>query len=283
MRPHSLKTRSISLPVVGIGRNNNKVNIPPTICNADEEDTDKLQEFKQLVKCLNVPSSVDEYFYMKWLRARSYDLEKAKEMLSNHLQWRESCTYLDNIMNFIAPEDVLQECRWKKLGLDEHGRPIYCFLAGRVDVKGLLDRGQKDNVYRYIHKLLETLQTEMDTQRRLTGYGKAIALIDLTGFTFAKAMSLDLIQFCLYFCKVFEANYPEALYRAYVLNANWFFTSVFNAIKPCLSYETVTKIQIHGYDQAKYLKALLETVPIELIPEEFGGSGESIEYFEESP
>ena len=63
--------------------------------------------------------------------------------------------------------------------------------------------------------------------------------------------------------------YPERLGKLYLINAPWGFSSVFSVIKGFLDPVTVNKIHVLG---SGYQKELLEQVPKENLPEQFGGS-----------
>lgn len=63
--------------------------------------------------------------------------------------------------------------------------------------------------------------------------------------------------------------YPERLGKLYLINAPWGFSSVFNVVKGFLDPVTVNKIHVLG---SGYKKDLLAQVPVENLPEEFGGT-----------
>jgi CRAL/TRIO domain len=65
--------------------------------------------------------------------------------------------------------------------------------------------------------------------------------------------------------------YPERLGKLYLINAPWGFSGAFNFVKGFLDPVTVEKIHILGSD---YLPKLLEQVPKENLPKQFGGECE---------
>ena len=65
--------------------------------------------------------------------------------------------------------------------------------------------------------------------------------------------------------------YPERLGKLYLINAPWGFSSVFSVVKGFLDPVTVQKIHVLG---AGYEGELLEQVPAENLPKEFGGTCE---------
>lgn len=65
--------------------------------------------------------------------------------------------------------------------------------------------------------------------------------------------------------------YPERLGKLYLINAPWGFSTVFSVVKGFLDPVTVAKIHILG---STYQAKLLEQVPKESLPKEFGGECE---------
>lgn len=63
--------------------------------------------------------------------------------------------------------------------------------------------------------------------------------------------------------------YPESMGKFYIINAPMLFSTVWSFVKPWLDEVTVAKIAILG---SSYKSALLEQVPAENLPAEFGGS-----------
>jgi hypothetical protein len=65
--------------------------------------------------------------------------------------------------------------------------------------------------------------------------------------------------------------YPERLGKLYIINAPWGFSGVWTVVRAWLDPVTVAKIHILG---SNYQKELLDQVPIENLPIEFGGTCE---------
>lgn len=71
--------------------------------------------------------------------------------------------------------------------------------------------------------------------------------------------------------EISQNYYPERLGKLYLINAPWGFSSVFSVVKGFLDPVTVQKIHVLG---SGYEKELLEQVPKENLPKEFGGTCE---------
>ncbi|XP_069134410.1 SEC14-like protein 3 [Argopecten irradians] len=94
-----------------------------------------LQTFKDNVKDLLKPSH-DDYYLLRWLRARNFDLKKSEEMLRNHASWRKK-TGADTILeSFKIPEIIDKYLTGGHCGFDKEGNPIWIDPFGRIDIKG---------------------------------------------------------------------------------------------------------------------------------------------------
>lgn len=54
-----------------------------------EEQTDALTQFRHLVSTLTEDPRYDDYYLLRFLRAREFDLKKTAEMFTEFLRWRE--------------------------------------------------------------------------------------------------------------------------------------------------------------------------------------------------
>lgn len=68
---------------------------------------------------------------------------------------------------------------------------------------------------------------------------------------------------------VSQDHYPERLGKLYIINAPWGFSSVFSVVKGFLDPVTVNKIHVLG---SGYKKELAGQIPVENLPEMFGGT-----------
>lgn len=65
-----------------------------------------------------------------------------------------------------------------------------------------------------------------------------------------------------------QDRYPESMGKFYIINAPWGFSTIWSFIKPWLDEVTVSKIDIIG---STYAEKLLQQIPAENLPKEFGG------------
>ena len=75
-----------------------------------EEQNAALQQFKGYIRDNNLTSdpTYDEYYLLRFLRARKFDMDKTKLMFNNFLTWRQD-NDVDNILEVrtvLKPEEI---------------------------------------------------------------------------------------------------------------------------------------------------------------------------------
>lgn len=95
------------------------------------------------------------------------------------------------------------------------------------------------------------------------------SIMDLKGVGISKVSSV--YGYVKSASAILQNYYPERLGKLYLINAPWGFSGAFNFVKGFLDPVTVQKIHILGTD---YLPKLLEQVPKENLPKQFGGDCE---------
>lgn len=65
-----------------------------------------------------------------------------------------------------------------------------------------------------------------------------------------------------------QAHYPERTYKIIIINAPWWFKTVYYVVSPFIDSRTRKKIHVHGKGYAKYL---LEEISEDCLPISYGG------------
>jgi hypothetical protein len=218
-----------------------------------------------------VEGRMDDAMLLRFLRARKFDLPKAKLMLLDAEEWRVKFGVEDIVKNFDFKEkaevDKYYPCYYHKT--DKEGRPVYIEQLGKLDVKALYnittpERQLQSLVYEY-----EKFLTD-----RLPACSKAVGhpvetsctILDLNGVSLANFYKVK--DYVSKASSVGQDRYPETMGKFYIINAPWAFSAVWTVIKPWLDEVTVKKIDILG---SGYKEKLLEQIPKESLPKEFGG------------
>jgi len=218
-----------------------------------------------------VEERMDDATLLRFLRARKFDVVKAKEMLISAEKWREEFG-VENIMKEFDFKEKAQvdkfypQCYHK---MDKDGRPIYIERLGLLDIKQLYaittpERQIERLVYEY-----EKFITE-----RLPACAKAVGHPVETSCTILDLDNVSLSNFyrvkdyVMQTASIGQDRYPESMGKFYIINAPWAFSAVWSMIKPWLDEVTVSKIQILG---GGYKTALLQQITPENLPAIFGG------------
>uniref|UniRef100_A0A2K6K7T0 SEC14 like lipid binding 2 n=1 Tax=Rhinopithecus bieti TaxID=61621 RepID=A0A2K6K7T0_RHIBE len=183
----------------------------------------------------------DDYFLLRWLRARSFDLQKSEAMLRKHMEFRKQKD-IDNIISWQPPEVIQQ------------------YLSG----------ASKQDLLRTKMRECELLLQEC--ARQTTKLGKKVETItiiyDCEGLGLKHLWKPAVEAYGEFLC-MFEENYPETLKRLFVVKAPKLFPVAYNLIKPFLSEDTRKKIMVLG---ANWKEVLLKHISPDQVPVEYGGT-----------
>uniref|UniRef100_A0A8C0F1Z8 SEC14-like protein 2 n=1 Tax=Bubo bubo TaxID=30461 RepID=A0A8C0F1Z8_BUBBB len=199
---------------------------------------------KNLQDVLPSLPSQDDYFLLKWLRARSFDLPKSEAMLRKHVEVRKHMD-ADNIIAWEAPEVIKKYMSGGMCGYDREGSPIWYEIIGPLDAKGLLFSASKQDLLKNKFRDCEVLRHQCEQQ--------------------SQKVDLPVLQLL----SMFEENYPESLKRLFIVKAPKIFPVAYNLVKHFLSEDTRKKVVVLGSNWKEVLQRYIDP---EQIPVEYGGT-----------
>ncbi|KAB1255630.1 SEC14-like protein 4 [Camelus dromedarius] len=211
----------------------------------------------------------DDYFLLRWLRARNFDLQKSEDMVRKHMEFRKQQD-LDNILSW-QPSEVIQLYDSGGLcGYDYEGCPVWFDIIGTLDPKGLLLSATKQELIRKRIRVCEMLLQQCDLQSQKLGRKIEMVLMvfDLEGLSL-KHLWKPAVEVYQQFFAMLEANYPETLKNLIVVRAPKLFPVAFNLVKSFMSEDTRRKIVILGGDWKQELPKFISP---DQLPVEFGGT-----------
>ncbi|NXH98351.1 S14L2 protein, partial [Pachycephala philippinensis] len=157
--------------------------------------------------------SQDDYFLLKWLRARSFDLPKAEAMLRK-------------VRGAPCPPVLLQVIRKYMsgglCGYDREGSPVWYEIIGPLDAKGLLFSASKQDLLKNKFRDCEVLRHECEQQTEKLG--KKIEMVMMVydceglGLKHLWKPAVDTYGEIL---AMFEENYPESLKRLFIVKGEF--------------------------------------------------------------
>ncbi|EDV21365.1 uncharacterized protein TRIADDRAFT_60316 [Trichoplax adhaerens] len=191
--------------------------------NLSTYQQETLNKFRQNVENILTQEELeDDYYMLRWLRARDFDLQKTEQMLRKHCRFRKEWK-IDRVL----AEDSIPEI-WKKyfpgnyVGYNKDKGPLYLFCTGRFDLKGIYHSLRPEELTKYSLSIAEE-GTKL-CQEQSQKHGKRIEGVtiiqDMSGFTVSNFYKPAVVHFAKVL-GMFEDNYPEFMKDVFVVNGNY--------------------------------------------------------------
>uniref|UniRef100_A0A8I6G5V9 SEC14-like lipid binding 2 n=1 Tax=Rattus norvegicus TaxID=10116 RepID=A0A8I6G5V9_RAT len=213
----------------------------------------------------------DDYFLLRWLRARSFDLQKSEAMLRKHVEFRKQKD-IDKIISWQPPEVIQQYLSGGRCGYDLDGCPVWYDIIGPLDAKGLLFSASKQDLLRTKMRDCELLLQECTHQTAKLGKKiETITMIyDCEGLGL-KHLWKPAVEAYGEFLTMFEENYPETLKRLFVVKAG----PVLSASSGLtIRYKVLPSDTFLSFPllPANWKEVLLKHISPDQLPVEYGGT-----------
>jgi len=218
-----------------------------------------------------VEERMDDATLLRFLRARKFDVAKAKEMLVAAEKWRKDFGVEKIMKEFDFKEKALVDKYYPQFyhKMDKDGRPIYVERLGLLDIKQLYSITTPERqIERLVYEYEKFLTERLPACAKAVGHPveTSCTILDLGGVSLSNFYRVK--DYVMQTASIGQDRYPECMGKFYIINAPWTFTAVWSIIKPWLDEVTVSKIQILG---SAYKEKLLEQITPENLPTIFGG------------
>ncbi|KAJ8681420.1 hypothetical protein QAD02_017207 [Eretmocerus hayati] len=238
----------------------------------------KLIQLRHSIEELRGSSVPADATLLRFLRARDFSVDRAREMLTQSLHWRKK-HQIDKILEEYGMPQVVKDYfpgGWHHF--DKDGRPLYILRLGQMDVKGLLKSIGEDELLMLALHICEEGLSLMDEATNV--YGKPISqwslLIDLEGLNMRHLWRPG-IKALLRIIEIVESNYPETMGRVLILRAPRCFPILWTLISTFIHENTRNKFIFYcGTDyQEQGSGGLTDYIESENLPDFLGGSSET--------
>ncbi|ODM94503.1 SEC14-like protein 2 [Orchesella cincta] len=173
------------------------------VIKLEPDEVMALQKFKVVVDDLDE----DDNVLIRFLRARDYDVPSAEKMLRNAVEWRKDIG-IDNYLQWEFPPNYPSDLNWKYFGTDNDGAGICWMVAGRSNLKAILDRGEYDSALRWSFVMMET-GLKLFSESGIPG----LVVIDMEDLSYNKATHIPSLKILYEGLQQFEKCYPEMARR----------------------------------------------------------------------
>nr|XP_019939779.1 PREDICTED: SEC14-like protein 1 isoform X1 [Paralichthys olivaceus] len=213
----------------------------------------------------------DEHI-LRFLRARDFNIDKAREILCQSLTWRKQ-HQVDYLLETWSSPQVLQDYYtggWHHH--DRDGRPLYILRLGQMDTKGLVRALGEESLLRHVLSINEEGLRRCEENTKV--FGRPIScwtcLVDLEGLNMRHLWRPG-VKALLRIIEVVEANYPETLGRLLILRAPRVFPVLWTLVSPFIDENTRKKFLIYAGNDYQGPGGLVDYIDKEIIPDFLGG------------
>lgn len=236
-----------------------------------ETQKETLEQLRAELSKMGYTLRLDDASLLRFLRARKFDLAKARQMFVDCEMWRKKFGTNTILTDFHYTEKPLVAKMYPQYyhKTDKEGRPVYFEELGKVYLPDMLKITTQE-------RMLQNLVWEYEsfTQKRLPACSRKqgylvetlCTIMDLKGISVS--LAYQVVGYVKEASKIGQDYYPERMGKFYLINAPFGFSTAFRLFKPFLDPVTVSKIFILGLS---YSKELLKQIPPENLPKKFGG------------
>ncbi|XP_037718296.1 SEC14-like protein 2 [Drosophila subpulchrella] len=236
-----------------------------------EEQRAMLEQFRKQMNDALIGTH-DDYFLVRWLRARKWNLEAAEKMLRASLKTRAMWN-VDNIEKWDPPKALQEYLPYGLMGYDNEGSPVLVCPFANFDMWGMMHCVTRFEFQKYLVLLLERFMKIAYDQSQKHGWRarQLVVFFDMQDVNLKQYAWRPAAECVISTVKQYEANFPELLKMCYIINAPKLFSVAFNIVKKFLDENTTSKIVIYKSGVDRWQQQLFSHVNRKAFPKAWGG------------
>eukprot|EP00117_Sycon_ciliatum_P008465 scpid56684/ scgid3090/ SEC14-like protein 1 len=211
---------------------------------------------------------------LRFLRAREFNIEKARDMICHHLGWRKQYQVDQIIQSWVQPEVLRLYYPGGWHYSDKDGHPVFMLRLGQVDVQGLFESVGEAAITKQLLVFEEEglKHCEAATKMCDKAIGTVTLVCDLEGLSMRHFWRPGINCFDR-LLQLFQNNYPETMGKLLFVRAPRIFPLLWALVFPFIDERTREKVFVSaGNDYLDPEEGLSNFLPQEYIPDFLGGS-----------